>query len=216
MKAFLKRKRFSLLLTLLLTLMILLAGMWITYSAMKDEDQKKNRFRFVDFETTIEEKFSPPASFAQNSIYQKEVMIKNTGNSPAFIRVAVLPVFTKTNTKGERELLPATFSHSASSVLTLDLDTTRWIDGRDGYFYYLDKVASGQGTSVPLFRSVKVNSAQAGAEYEGAELVIELKVEGIHVTPFAYRDAWWQGKVPSSEPLKSVESKLKALVESED
>lgn len=182
-------------------------GIGQTYAALTDADEKQNEFRVSDLKTEIEEEFVPPGTFEPEKDYQKIVTVKNTGDMNSFVRVLALPVITKTDNSGAVTLLPAT-TEGSDAVLTIDYNLADWIDGKDGYFYYRNKLTAGE-KSTPLFTTVRMNQANITNEYTDAVLDFEIKVEGIGATKYAYRDAWWNGQTPTVSPLLDVDNALK-------
>lgn len=182
-------------------------GLYQTYAALTDHDQKRNEFRVGNLQSSIEEEFDPPATFEPEKEYLKKVTIKNTGEQDSFIRVLALPVVTKKQANGSLTLLPAT-TDGPTPILNIDYNVTDWIDGKDGYFYYKKKLEKDEKTT-NLFTKVKMNQANITAEYENVLLSFEVKAEGISTTKFAYRDAWWNGQIPANKPLSDVDDLLK-------
>lgn len=191
----------------LVVLVSLSFGLYQTYAALTDSDQKQNEFRLGDFQTSIEEEFDPPMTFEPEKEYLKKVSIKNTGEQESFIRILALPVLTKKQTNGVITLLPVT-TDGAAPILSIDYNLTDWIDGEDGYFYYKKKLIKGESTT-NLFTKVKMNQANITEEYIGVVLSFEVKAEGISTTKFAYRDAWWGGKIPTNNPKIEIDEQLK-------
>lgn len=134
----------------------------------------------------------------------------NTGDQEIFLRVLAVPVITKAE-DGEQLLLPATVDGD-KPVLTIDYNQKEWMLGEDGYYYYLEKIPKGASTAA-LFTKVKMNQANITGDYKDAVLSFEIKSEAIGVTKFAYRDAWWEGAVPSTNQLLEVDNILKKLAE---
>ncbi|MGX7151195.1 hypothetical protein [Enterococcus ureasiticus] len=191
----------------LVMLVSLSFGLYQTYAALTDSDQKQNEFRLGDFQTSIEEEFDPPMTFEPEKEYLKKVSIKNTGEQESFVRVLALPVLTKKQPNGSITLLPATIDGPAP-ILSIDYNLNDWIDGEDGYFYYKKKLTKGESTT-NLFTKVKMNQANITEEYAGVLLTFEVKAEGISTTKFAYRDAWWGGEIPTVNPSLEIDDQLK-------
>jgi hypothetical protein len=203
----LSKKQLSLYLSLMITLIMLSFGVYQTHAALMDKDQKQNDFRIGNVETEIVEEFDPPAVFEPDTDYVKKAAVKNTGEQAIFVRVLALPMLTKKQSDGSVLLLPAT-TGGPTSVLTIDYNLTDWLDGADGYFYYKKKLNKNE-TTTNLFTKVRMNAATITEEYAGANLTFELKAEGIGISPFAYRDAWWNGQQPTREPLTTIDDLLK-------
>ncbi|MGC6770348.1 hypothetical protein [Enterococcus sp. LJL51] len=206
-----RKKNGKLLLTSLTTIFIgfiFAYSIQITYSALTDHDKKENSFQIGNLNTTIKEEFDPPKEFEPDKEYEKKVEIKNTGSLDSFVRVLALPVITAEADDGTTIVLSAT-TDGATPILTIDYNLVDWIDGKDGYFYYKKKLVTGEKTAA-LFSTVKMNKANISEEYNRAKLTFEIKVEGIHTTKYAYRDAWWGGSVPpTGSELAEVDNTLK-------
>lgn len=206
-KKYLTTKPFYLFIGFLVVLLSLSFSLYQTYAALTDKDEKKNEFKSSNFQTSIEEEFDPPSIFEPDKEYIKKVFIKNTGQQGSFVRVLALPILTKKQANGLTLALPET-NESAAPVLAIDYNLKDWIDGKDGYFYYKKKLAKGEQTA-NLFTKVKMNQANSTEEYDGVRLSFEIKAEGINTTKFAYRDAWWSGETPTTNPLLELDDLLK-------
>ncbi|MFD2308247.1 hypothetical protein [Enterococcus termitis] len=182
-------------------------GIYQTYAALTDRDKVQNDFRVGNIQTEIEEEFTPPNTFVPDKVYEKKVVVKNTGEQDIFVRVLALPSIIKKQDNGSVLLLPAT-SEGTNPILSIDYNLTDWIDGKDGYFYYKKKVAKAGQTTV-LFTKVQMNQANITEDYTDASLTFEIKAEAIGITKFAYRDAWWNAQIPSKVPLLDVDNLLK-------
>ncbi|MBO0440003.1 hypothetical protein [Candidatus Enterococcus ikei] len=200
-------KQLTLFVTAVVILICFSFGLYQTYAAMTDSDQKQNEFRISNFQTSVEEEFDPPSIFEPEKEYLKKVTVKNTGEQDSFIRVLALPIITKKQANGSITLLPAT-TEGTNPVLTIDYNLIDWFEGQDGYFYYKKKLAKGVSTTL-LFTKVKMNQANITEGYIDATLSFEIKAEGISATKFAYRDAWWNGQIPIDPPLIEIDNTLK-------
>jgi hypothetical protein len=203
----LSTKQLCLYLSSIVTLVMLSFGLYHTHAALMDKDQKQNDFRVGNVKAEIVEEFNPPAVFEPDTDYVKKAAVKNTGEQAIFVRVLALPMLTKKQSSGSALLLPATTT-GAAPVLTIDYNLTDWLDGADGYFYYKRKLNKNETTN-NLFTKVRMNAANITPEYAGANLTFELKAEGIGISPFAYRDAWWNGQRPANAPLATIDDLLK-------
>lgn len=178
-----------------------------TYASLTDHDEKQNDFRVGGLQTSVEEDFEPPFVFEPDKKYTKRVWVANTGDLDSFIRVLALPVLSKKQGNGGTILLPTTVNGS-QPVLTIDYNLSDWVAGEDGYFYYKKKVASGEKTAV-LFSQVILNQLHITEEYQGVQLSFEIKAEGIGTSQYAYRDAWWNGQMPTAGKLLEIDNLLK-------
>lgn len=202
------RKKGALLLSGLLCLTI---GSTVAYAAYKNHEQKVNDFTVGDVAVGIEETFTKPSTVKPGDKVTKKVAIKNDSNQPVFVRVMVLPEIMGTQKNGNHLLLPAEIGINVlllnASGATIS-DTNQWMQGKDGYYYYLHGLAPGKTTEA-LFHQVQLAQPIA-AMYEGATMEIDVKVEAINTTKWSYQDAWWEGTAShwASEPLKTINTKL--------
>lgn len=203
----LKRHRRLYLGLALVCVLLLIGGSYLVYAAMTATDREENDFRIGQVETRIDEIFDEDTTeIPIDTSIRKEVRIQNTGTIKQFMRVMVLPeVRTSIVGDGQNEqVLPLVIG---TDLELEEMATADWIDGGDGYYYYIrEAVEPGKYTSY-LFETVKL-SDQLADRYHNANLSITLKVETINCAEFTYRDAWWQGTTPSEAPLNTVDDAL--------
>ena len=200
------RRRFNLVLTAI-CVCVLIGGSYLVYAAMTARDRKQNDFQVGQVETKIDEVFDGTITEIEKDVSRtKEVRIQNTGTIKQFVRVMVLPE-VRTSIVGDaqnEQVLPLVIG---ADLELEEMATADWVDGGDGYYYYIkEAVEPGEYTSY-LFKTVKL-SDQLADRYHHADLSITLKVETINCAQFAYRDAWWQGSTPSEAPLNTVDDAL--------
>ncbi|MGX7013765.1 hypothetical protein [Vagococcus silagei] len=194
------------------TFLVLMSILKVTLADETSHQTKSNDFTVGNLETKIYEEFEKPIGLSFDKNYKKVVKVKNDGNVTQFIRVMILPELTGTTSKLEH---PQTLSSKiGSDLFLLDQkgqsiqDTSNWIDGKDGYFYYTKALDKGKET-VPLFEMVKLNNSIKQQFPEGTiKLQIAVKVEGIITLEDAYQKAWWQGKKPQATPLSTIDGLL--------
>lgn len=191
----------------LVCVLLLIGGSYLVYAAMTATDREENDFRIGQVETRIDEIFDEDITeIPIDTSIQKEVRIQNIGTIKQFVRVMVLPE-VRTSIVGDaqnEQVLPLVIG---TDLELEEMATADWIDGGDGYYYYIrEAVEPGKYTSY-LFETVKL-SDQLADRYHNANLSITLKVETINCAEFAYRDAWWQGSTPSEAPLNTVDDAL--------
>lgn len=102
----------------------------------------------------------------------KIVEVKNTGKAYAWIRVKVEKnIQLDENNAQNVSITPNT------DLLTLDFNTTDWISGGDGYYYYKDKLTPGAVTE-PLFTTVTFDKTM-GNEYCGASISVKVNAQAV-------------------------------------
>ena len=109
----------------------------------------------------------PVGGIMPGTEHSKIVNVKNVGEHPAWVRVKVTKSI-KVDGKSQDD-----------SVLSLDLNTTEWIDGEDGYYYYKDILAPGATTAKPLFTKVNFAGEKMGNEYQNARIEIGVQAQGV-------------------------------------
>lgn len=197
----------------LAVLLLLIGGSYLVYAAMTASDRKENDFRIGQVETKIfEENFEEDVTETiKGQSRLKEVRIQNKGTIKQFVRVMVLPE-VRTSIVGDdqnEQVLPLKIG---TDIILEEMVTTDWINGEDGYYYYIKEAMTPNDFTSYLFKKVKL-SDQLSDQYNQAKLTITLKVEAINCAEDAYRDAWWQGQTPTESPLKEVDDALKTKIE---
>lgn len=134
------------------------------------------------------EPFKDLTGVMPNTTVTKIAEIKNTGASDAWVRVKV-----EKNIKLTGDGTPDV------SMVQLDVNTTDWTDGGDGYYYYNRALQPGEVT-VPIFTSVTFQAAM-GNEYQNAQATVDVLAQAVQTAnngDSAQTAAGW----PSSEPAQ--------------
>ncbi len=100
----------------------------------------------------------------------KIVTVKNTGGYDAYVRVSAKQVVT---------LASGAASDTGNQLITCDFNTTDWIIGSDGYYYYSKPLAAGEETA-PLFTKV-IFSGEMGNEFQNCSVEIAVKAYAVQV-----------------------------------
>ena len=114
---------------------------------------------------------------------KEDVTVKNTGNTDAFIRAAVVVTWQNSagDVYGQKPV--------AGTDYTIDFDFTNgWVEGKDGFYYYTSPVAPGESTDV-LIESCVYN----GNVPEGYGLCVEIIGSGVQAVPVAAVEEWSGG-----------------------
>lgn len=182
---------------------LLLIGSVTAYAAMMMRDEKINLFQIGNLQTNVKEVFNEPITIKPNEPVSKNVAVENTGTVDQFVRVMIHPEI-RTKSNGNIQLLP---SKIGEEVL-LELNSVEWKLGEDGYYYYLKTLKQGKSNvTETLFTKVTLKNG-LDQEYQKASVTLLIKVEAINCVKYAYRDAWWQGVIPSSDELQEVDKQL--------
>lgn len=188
----------STLIILAVVLVTLSTFAWFTTS-----DSMQNKFKSGNplFDVALVDDFTSPNELTPETEINKVVAAKNTETIDAFVRMMVFPAALKDGEPFEVQL--------EDHVQLIGLDTSKWKDGKDGYFYYLDKLAPGE-TSSNLFEKVKLIIPNDQKDnYKDVTFDIVAKTEAIHTKKYDYRISWWGTDDPqTAEPLKTIDETL--------
>ena len=115
-----------------------------------------------------------------------DVAIKNTGNTPAYIRAAIIVTWKKADgtVYAQKPELGTNYS------ITRGGNASNWVPASDGYYYCPTVVNFGESTP-PLMTS----AAQIGAAPEGYTLSIEIVASAIQATPSSVVVQQWSSGV---------------------
>lgn len=113
---------------------------------------------------------------------KSNVKIKNTGDTEAYIRAAVIVTWKKIETVDgitkESVYAQAPTASDYNIDWTFDDNSPTWVKGNDGYYYFKEPVKPGETTDV-LINSCSVT----GTAPEGYSLSVEILGSGIQSTP---------------------------------
>ena len=95
----------------------------------------------------------------------KIVQVKNTGDQPAWIRIAVQKdIQLAQGVEGEVDL----------TLISFDLDQEHWSE-KDGFYYYNTSLAPGQ-TTEPLFQTVSFAKSMSNM-YQHSQAIIQVDAQ---------------------------------------
>ena len=180
-----------------------------TFSWFTSSDDRVNEFRndMPIFSAQAVDIFDPANPWKPDN---KQVSAVNTGEKDAFVRIMVLPVIMNGSTPLQARIgeeIKITFLDIYNSVSN---PTGKWIDGNDGYYYYLDVLEPEETAQPYLFKKVELKSGLP-TEYDDATLKIEVKMEAVGIDAYNYRKAWWNDETVTGN-LLTVDNILKDKV----
>ena len=164
-------KRAVALLVSLVVLLTVAVGVTIAFVADKTPEVE-NTFKPSKVTCAVTE-------VTQNQVYS----VSNTGDTTAYIRVAV--VVNWVNTEGH--------VYAKAPTYTVKPENTNWILGTDGYYYYINPVAAGMVIAENLTVTLVPESATAP---EGHTLQVEVIASAIQATVTAVNQ--WSGGVATA------------------
>lgn len=162
--------------------LILAAGVGVTLALIIDStDPVENEFTPSRVSCAVMENGKAYESDRVDVLKKEDVTIKNTGDTDAFIRAAIIVTWKKADGT----------VYAQKPVLGPDYDLTigdKWAcSASDGYYYYTPQVAPGGLTSA-LITSCTQN---AKAPVEGYYLSVEIVASAVQSTPDeAVKTAW--------------------------
>lgn len=152
----------------------------------------------------IVEEFEKPTNMLPGDSVNKDVQVSNTATYDQFIRVKFVPRFVELGkgSDGKEVRTPIT-ERKASDGTMHQLDTNKiilnftenlkkdgsngsWIEGKDGYYYYMGKVAPEKWTNT-LLDSVTLDS-KAGNDYIGLGFDIDVEADSTQASNDAHKD----------------------------
>ena len=183
-----KHKKSGLLVAIALLLLVAVGGT-LAY-ILTNTDALENVFNPSRVScAVVEDQKTEGAENGQVSVTQKtNVKIKNTGDTDAYIRVAL--VVTWKNEEGKVWANAPVLGSDYS--MTLDL-SNGWVDGNDGFYYYTQSVAPNGLTNVLITEANQLTTGHVGTDgtqyYLSIEIVASaIQSEGMGAT--SAQDAW--------------------------
>lgn len=196
-----------------LSVMVVIAGATAVTAYFTSMNNKDNTIKIAKNTIEVSEQFTPlPQQEVGENVYQKEIRIANTGNSPCYIRVYADfsddDIRSRSYLSNDSDKDSATFYSASRSLDSTDSvvtfpeyvnDQGSWVFVPDddstklaGYYYYLSPVPAGQST-LPLFTYVKTENP---TDQDIQQYDIVVYAESIQLTDKTgeayetYRQAW--------------------------
>lgn len=156
----------------LFLLCMVLGGLFLirpTSAYLRAQEQQENHITIGENEIRIREKFQKPSTWHFSTTYDKKVYIQNTGTVPCYLRVFAVV-------------------SNADIPAQMDLNTTAWKKGKDGYYYYKDIVAPEHKTAA-LFQHVQIT--EADIKQEAFQIIVyaeSVQAQGYEDSEAAFSD----------------------------
>lgn len=150
MKAIFQKHRTISLVIILSLLCICFIGYQATVAYLSDKESATNTFTVGNITTEIIEQLDDK-EIQPNTTMKKIVSVKNTSKVPCFIRARI--------TISPESLL------STKQISLKSLNTSKWKEGEDGFYYYQEIVTS-QETTVPLFEGIHIGDLKEGDMFD--------------------------------------------------
>lgn len=188
MKIVLNKK--TILITSVALLLLVAVGTTLAYVFTKT-DPVENKFNPSKVSCAVVENGNDPVSSGNVPVSSKtNVQIKNTGDTDAYIRVAVVVNWMNKDGKVWATKPVLNTDYSIDWAFDDTENPTAWDPGSDGYYYYKNSVASNGGVTEILINEAKVlEDAPQEGYYLSIEIVASaIQAEGMGAT--SAQDAW--------------------------
>lgn len=128
--------------------------------------------------TIVGEYIEPQGGLYPGDTVDRVVNVRNDGTLDMVVRVKVEKGWTDSSN-------PALDSEK----ILIDFDTTNWLDGGDGYYYYKGILTPGETTAKPLMDSFILDRS-ASNEYMDQEASIDISMECLQAASNAIENVW--------------------------
>ena len=138
------------------------------------------------------------ANVVQTGKSKTNVQIKNTGDTDAYIRAAV--VVNWMNEDGTRAWA-AKPVQGADYSISYNLNDNGWVDGGDGYYYYTQPVDPGDMTNILITSATQNATGPKGTDGTQYYLSIEIVASAIQADGMgaaSAKDAWAKAKTTTN------------------
>ena len=126
---------------------------------------------------------TPEVTEGFDGTVKENVQIKNNGDVPAYIRVALVATWEKTVGE-ETDVKPASLDDLYITLGDMEND---WLEGSDGYYYHRAPVNEGGSTGI-LITEARVNGAE---QPEGYHMNLQIIADSIQAAPAeAVKTTW--------------------------
>ena len=166
-----KNKKKTIIILLIAIIVTIIAGT-IAYHMVLNS--RKNTFEQGFIKTEIIENFNSGNNIKEN------VLIKNTGNTPMYVRASILYLFENSDGQilDEKPVKDTDYTINFSS-------SSNWILSNDGYYYYKLPIEPGSNTDILIDNCKQIK------EYDNKTFIVDIIVQGIQSNPSkAVIDAW--------------------------
>lgn len=184
-----KKKVIALSSIAIITLVIVIG---VTLAHFTSKDSVVNVFNTGSIEAIPEEKVEVGTTM-------KEVLVRNTGDNECFVRVSITPRWVDENGNPwagdvSSNVVQLGFNNDNIVIGPESEDNwtaDKWIKGKDEYYYYTSKLPVDAVTSDLLSKvEIDLNKVDYPEDYDGKTLKVDVKVEAVQTTQYAYRTVW--------------------------
>lgn len=162
------------------TIALLVLAVGISMAWFTSGESVGNKFNMGTIEVEVLEPGFTDLNVTEATTYEKNVQVISRGTKRTYVRVKLIPEWSEPS-------LPV------SNVVFNLAQNSDWVNGDDGYYYFIYYLTENQTTSL-LLESVTITSL--GPEYKGQTLTIKAIAEGVQITHDAWQDIWGITELP--------------------
>ena len=193
MKKYINRK--SVLITSIVLLLLVAVGTTLAY-IFTQTDPVENTFKPSKvFCAVVEDGGDPVAAGTHNTVTEKkDVQIKNTGDTDAYIRAAVVVNWMSEDGSKVWAQKPV---KDTDYKISYNLSNNGWINGGDGYYYYTQPVDPNEMTGVLINSATQEVTGPKGTDGTQYYLSIEIVASAIQAEGMgagSAQEAWVKAK----------------------
>ena len=198
MKRYINKK--SIIITSVLLLLLVAVGTTLAY-VFTSSGPVENTFNPSKVACAVVENGSPDENtnnIVATGTSKTDVKIKNTGDTDAYIRVAVVVNWMSEDGQRVWAQKPIASTDGQTGDYTIEYSLAEgWFDGGDGFYYYNAPVAPEGFTSVLIEEAKLIGTPPTGIDDTKYFLSIEIVASAIQATPTSTVVAQWHVSVGS-------------------
>lgn len=165
---------------------LLAAGAWAWFTATADT---ASTFSAGTVIISTENTYGNVANWNPGDTNAGKITVENTGSKDIYVRVELTPAWGAL--AGDDF---AADSNLATSNVTLECNTTDWVES-DGYYYYKGVLSAGEETE-NLLNEVTLAGSGTDNDYQGKTFRITAEAEAVQASNDAYKSVW-SGEYPT-------------------
>lgn len=185
MKKYINKK--SIIIASVMLLLLVTVGTTLAY-IFTETTPVENTFKPSKVSCAVVENGGTPVtgSVTDTGNVKENVQIKNTGDTDAYIRVAVVVNWASADGSCVWAQKPADDDYTITYNLS-----NGWFNGGDGFYYYSKAVSPGESTSVLIDEAKQLLAAPKGTDGTQYYLSIEIVASAIQSTPETVVENHW-------------------------
>ncbi len=185
MKKYINKK--SIIIASVMLLLLVTVGTTLAY-IFTETTPVENTFKPSKASCAVVENGGTPVtgSVTDTGNVKENVQIKNTGDTDAYIRVAVVVNWASADGSCVWAQKPADDDYTITYNLS-----NGWFNGGDGFYYYSKAVSPGESTSVLIDEAKQLLAAPKGTDGTQYYLSIEIVASAIQSTPETVVENHW-------------------------